>query len=269
MRIFSLFCLVLFFPSLAAAQSSRCDNVSTEEEYQKCIEREGSKADFDPRVIGSGSTSSPNQPPDIEPQEQAPIDTLPPESRRQVQREMAKKVYAKVGEWSPEARDMEFDYEPSAAGKADAELRAEEEAAFAAAVEDYHNREEKAYQAGQAGGGGEGQQAANGQGANSQGGGGQGEQAANGPSNVRVQGKVSDTGDAGGAVAGQSRSVADILGDLSVRGDAPAGAGSETGPQGDTGPVTIAGDVSIDRSAQPNTVGGGQSGAEESGETSG
>lgn len=253
--------IALFFslaaPVAAQAQSS-CDSKQTEEEYQKCIERGGNNKTYDPSDWGQGNVTTPDgQPIEIE---DDIIDPLPAESRRQIRKEMAKKVYAKVGEWTPDARKQDFDYEPSAAAKADPELKAQEEAAFAAAVADYHDREQLA--------------AENGGGAGKSDGSDQGQ----GGSTVSVGGEVNApdaSGQNGGG--GQSRNVYDILGDLNVIGNPGASSGNDGGgnaPKPSDGPgetVEIAGDVTIggpgaSSGSQGQSGGGnGQSGAAQGG----
>ncbi|MEO0411227.1 MAG: hypothetical protein AAF221_05205 [Pseudomonadota bacterium] len=246
--------LLSALPFAAQAQSSRCDRMPTEEEYQRCIEREGSNEGFDPRDIGAGSSQGTPPPQDFEPapppEPAEPIDTLPPESRRHVQQEMAKKVYAKVGEWTPQAQDQDYDFEPSEAAQNDPQLRQQEEAAFADELEAYHDREQQAAGGGQPGGQ---------EGKSEQPGGG----------NVAVRGDVNEQGtpgQGGGASGGQSRSVLDILGDLTA-----TGTGSNTGDQPSEAqtpgqgaaagePVQIAGDVTIDREAGQGAGAEGQGG---------
>lgn len=233
-----LFFLALTFSLLgglgAHAQStSGCERKQTEEEYQACIERGGNDKSFDPQDWGTGTISPPTTLP-VEPDLK---DALPAESQRQVRREMAKKVYAKGGEWTPDTRNQQFDYEPSKAAKSDPELKAREEAAFAEALNDYHNREQEVFEAGNAGGNGD------------KGGseGGRGNVSVDGDVNA-AQGGEQGRDDAGG----QSRSAIDILGDLNVLGS-PAGTPGETGtgsPPAAGDPQVIAGDV---------TVGGAQS----------
>ncbi|MEM7570218.1 MAG: hypothetical protein AAF337_10525 [Pseudomonadota bacterium] len=237
--------LLSLVPLAAQAQSSRCERMPTEEEYQRCIEREGSDADFDPRDIGSGSTTG--QPPkDFEPVEQQeppkPIDTLPPESRKHVQKEMTTKVYAKVGEWTPETRDTEFEYDPSEAAKADAKLRAQEEAAFAEAVEEYHKREEEALASRSQASQGAGDE--------------QGEPPEGG--NLIVRGKTQELGTSDiFKREAQSRDVYEILGDFTAKGEGKDFTGEEVKPDDAPGErITIDGDVVFDRDERERTGGG-------------
>lgn len=218
-------------PLTAKAQSS-CDTMQTEEEYQACIERGGNTKKYDPKDWGEGNVTTP----DGQPIEEDPQDILPAQSQRHISKEMAKKVYAVVGEWTPDAQDIEFEYEPSEEAKSDPELKALEEAVFAAMVADYHAREQQAAADG-AGAGGAGQE---------------GQEGASGGGNVSVAGDVNAPDAAGqsGGGGGQSRNVFDILGDLNVIGDPGAQAGNDG--TGDEGPQTggsqgetieIAGDV--------------------------
>lgn len=253
--------LLSVVPLTASAQSSRCDRMPTEEEYQRCIERQGSPDEFDPRDIGAGSGQSPPQ--DFDPSEpppvSKPIDTLPPESRRHVQQQMAKNVYAKVGQWTPEAKDQDFEFEPSEAAQGDAALSAQEEEAFADAVEAYHQREQVAYEAANgasAGNGSQGEQ-------------GDGSPASSGGGNVAVSGSVNERGQpgqaGGGSAGGQSRSVLEILGDLTAIGNGNGqgqNAGGEPGQAGSqNGPMQIDGDVVINRDGASGGGGGQQNGS--------
>lgn len=240
MRLLALSLIFSLFGGLSAqAQSvTGCERKQTEEEYQKCIERSGGNQGYDPQDWGAGTVTPPTQ----DPIPQDKKDQLPPESQQQISREMAKKVYAQVPEWTPETRNQDFEYEPSEAAKSDPDLKAREEAAFAEAVSKYHAREQKAYDARQGGGAGTGD--------------GQEAGAGGGNGNVSVGGDVNapdagEGGQAGGDPNGQSRSAMDILGDLNVIGDPSGDPGDPSEMQGDgSGGAegerqVIAGDVTI------------------------
>lgn len=260
MRLLALSLIFSLVGSLSAqAQSvTGCERKQTEEEYQKCIERSGGNQGFDPQDWGAGTVTPPTQ----DPIPQDKKDQLPPESQQQISREMAKKVYAQVPEWTPQTRNQEFEYEPSEAAKSDADLKAREEAAFAEAVSKYHAREQKAYDARQGGGAGTGD--GTGDGEESGAGGGNGNVSVGGDVNAPDAGKG---GQAGGDPNGQSRSAMDILGDLNVIGDP---SGNSDGTQGGDGSgggegerQVIAGDVTI---GSPQGGAGEQSGGQSGGQ---
>lgn len=212
----ALLAALLHGGSAFAQSTSNCVTKQSEEEYQKCIERNSTNRKFDPRDIGLGNSSVNT----TQPLEDDITGGLPDASIRHIRREMAKKVYAEVGEWSPEARKQEFDFDPSEGAAGDAELRAEEEAAFAAAVSDYHDLEQAAYEA---------------------------READIEERNTSVSGAVNapDASSAGADVvsSGEARSAIDILGDLNVLGGGQGG-GEGTAPQPGEN-ITIAGDVAI------------------------
>jgi hypothetical protein len=209
-RFSLLLCIPLVFVLAVSESHAQSDS---DDAWRKGLEREDSEsAPLEETTSGVGREV-------VEIEKEAPLDQLPWDSREHLRQELRKLIIG-VGQWDPSIDGKQFEFTPSSAAEGDPALRAEEEAAWEAMVEEYHARERAAYGAADHGARA-GTQPAGETGSSAAGAGDPGPgQQVSGSDYIKGEGPIKGEGQAG---SGEAPGSAGPSGSKTAQGQSPAG----------------------------------------------